>query len=115
MRSRSKVWFEEAGEQVFGRGRAEILKAIVRTGSLNGAAAELGMSYRHLWSLLHTTEERLGRALLVRRRGGKDRGGTTLTPLAERLLEAYEQLDRDVVKYVDKRFGELFKKKRSKA
>ena len=86
MKPKSKVWVEEGSEQVFGRGRAEILKAIALTGSLNAAAAELNMSYRHLWSLVQITEKRLGKALLVRRRGGKQRGGTTLTPLAEAVL-----------------------------
>ena len=97
MKVRYKFWFEEDGEPVLGKGGAEILKAIEESGSIMGAAQMLGMSYRFVWNYLQKIETRIGK-VVERERGGKDGGGTTLTPLGKTLLERYlsieEQLER---------------------
>jgi molybdate transport system regulatory protein len=112
MEVRSKVWLEKDGRLCFGAGRARILRAVERTGSLNKAAGELNMSYRHAWSSVRTAEQRLGRALLVRRRGGKRGGGATLTSYAKRLLDVFEALDAEIQMCADRRFGKAFKRGR---
>jgi len=104
MKVRSKVWFEVGGKLVFGVGRARILRAVEKTGSLNKAARELGMSYRHTWSSIRAAEERLGKSLLISRRGGRERGGTTLTPYARKLLKKFDSLDAAVSSCADRKF-----------
>lgn len=91
--TRSKIWLEdENGNVVFGLGRYRMLEAIDRLGSLNAAARELNMGYRALWARIHATEERLGRELLFKKKGGSSGGGSQLTPLARSLLDQFEAI-----------------------
>ena len=42
-----------AGDTIaFGPGKAALLQAIARSGSISGAAREMGMSYRRAWLLV---------------------------------------------------------------
>ena len=110
MKVRTKVWLEKDGELVFGSGKARILRAVEQTGSLNAAAVELGMSYRHVWSSIRAAEERLGRPLLIRSKGGPGGGGAVLTPEAKRLMERLTVLSNETRALADKRFKELFRR-----
>ncbi len=89
---------------VFGHGRLRILKAIQKEGSIHAAAKELKMGYRAVWARIHTTEERLGVQLLEKRIGGTEGGGSTLTPLAEKLVHSFTRLQQDIEKETDARF-----------
>ncbi len=106
---RSKVWIaDSAGNVVVGLGRLRILQAIQRHGSIHGAATELKMSYRAVWGRIKATEERLGRALLVRNIGGAAGGGSRLTPFAEALLAGFEEMHREVNEEADRIFATHF-------
>lgn len=95
---RSKLWIEDSnGEVVFGMGRIKMLQAIERCGSLNGAAKELKMSYRAIWARIKATEERMGKQLLVRSKGGAAGGGAELTPFARELMAQFLKLRRQVL------------------
>ena len=96
MELKVKVWMERGGALCFGRGRAELLEAIEASGSISAAAAKMGMSYRHAWSMLSASEERLGRPLVERRRGGAGGGGARLTNHARRLLAEFRAVERDL-------------------
>lgn len=85
---RSKIWIEDAqGNVVFGLGRYRILEMIDRSGSMQAAAKELRMSYRAVWMRIRTTEERLGKPLVMR--VGK---GSGLTPFARKLMKQFNRL-----------------------
>jgi molybdate transport system regulatory protein len=100
--TRSKIWLEDAdGNVVFGLGRYRMLEAINRLGSLNAAAKELNMGYRALWARIHATEERLGRELLFKKKGGSTGGGSQLTPLALALLERFETIRHRIEQETD--------------
>jgi len=61
-----------------------LLMSIQKTGSIANAARAVGLSYRYAWGMLRDVEKLFGTALL-----NTDRGrGTTLTPLAEKLIWA---------------------------
>jgi len=68
------------------------------------------MSYRFVWNYIRRIEARLGKPVIVTRRGGtrharrKGGGGTKLTPVARNLLINY----RAVVKRLQRQIG--FKK-----
>lgn len=62
----------------------DVLHALHGSGSISGAARELGLSYRHVWGQLKGWEADLGQALVFWERGQAAR----LTPFAERLLMA---------------------------
>ena len=85
---RSKIWIEDReGSVVFGLGRYQILKKIARLGSMHAAAKELQMSYRAVWMRIRTSEERMGKPLVVRK--GK---GSRLTPFAKKLMKQFKRL-----------------------
>lgn len=83
---RVHLWFEEEVGMLFGLGRVQLLQAVARLGSLNKAAAELGMSYRAAWGRIKRTEEALGRSVVQKVRGRK---GYILTPLGEDLVRDF--------------------------
>ncbi|MBI9074632.1 MAG: LysR family transcriptional regulator [Desulfatibacillum sp.] len=104
---RSKVWVQdEEGNVVFGLGRLRILDAIQRKGSLRAAAQELNMGYRAIWARIRATEERLGVPILEKKQGGRSGGGSSLTPIAEQLLEDFRSLQRVIEKETDKTFAD---------
>lgn len=107
---RVKVWIEdEKGELVMGMGRVSMFDAIERTGSLNKAAAELNMSYRSLWGRLKKTEERLGREVIVRATGGKDGGGSELTPRTREMAEQFRKLHDELDIRAEELFGRFMR------
>lgn len=85
---RSKIWIEDKqGNIVFGLGRYRILETIQRLGSMHAAAGRLHMSYRAVWMRIRTSEERIGKPLVVRQ--GR---GSRLTPFAENLMKQFKRL-----------------------
>lgn len=109
--SRSKIWIEDdEANVVFGLGRFRILTQIKEKGSILAAAKELKMGYKGIWSRIKATEERLGEKLLVKTVGGKQGGGSQLTPLAESLLEAFGKTLSCLEKEVDTQLEDALKK-----
>lgn len=108
MEVKSKVWFEKGGSLAFGIGKCRILKEIAMTGSINKAARNLDMSYRHAWSYVSSAEKRLGEPLLLKVKGGQKGGGAVLTNHAKDLIKKFEKLDKDVREFTNKRFEEIF-------
>jgi len=111
---RSKLWVEMDGEPVFGRGRRFLLEAIDTHGSINGAAKEVGLSYRKAWGHIQAMEKRLGIELVVRRTGGKNGGGATITPEAREFLKKFEKLEHGLMEFVDMQFRDLFPQRKGK-
>jgi molybdate transport system regulatory protein len=104
---KSKHWIDLNGEVVFGIGRIQLFEAIEKTGSMNQAAALLGMSYRAAWGKVATTEDRL-KIKLVERHKGNRRSGTTLTPEGKELLHLYSSFQQEVQKSADELFEKYF-------
>lgn len=97
---RHKVWLVVGDRFALGDGGVELLRAIAATGSLRSAATAVGWSYRHTLTYLSKAETALGFPLVVRVRGGNDRGGASLSPKGRDLLGRYtvfrRRLDRTV-------------------
>lgn len=110
MRIKSKVWLDKDGELVFGAGKASILKSVARTGSINRAAKEMNMSYRHAWSYIRSAEKRLKKQLLIKTKGGKSGGGAILTEYAKDLIAKFEKLDSEVRAFTNRRYKKIFHK-----
>lgn len=89
MEVKFKVWIEKNGKHVIGKGGAEILRAIKEYGSISKAAKSLNMSYKYVWNYLNKIEQALGEKIVVRERGGKEGGKTSLTDLGEEILDVY--------------------------
>ena len=108
---RSKVWLEAEGLPLIGSGRADLLRAVEKTGSINAAAKDLDMDYRRAWGLIDSMEKRLNFKLVIRRRGGSAKG-TSLTAEARRLLEVYEIFERRSQSSADRRFRQILRLRR---
>jgi len=90
-----KVWIENKGKPLLGKGGADILEQISKHNSLTKAALNLGMSYRYVWSYLRKVEKALGEPIVETYRGGKcGGGGARLTSLGESLLAEYRRVER---------------------
>jgi len=82
------------GEDGFGFGSrfVAILEAVDRTGSIKHAAAELGWSYRHVWSRIKRAEGALGCTLVTTKLGGQGKDRSELTPDARRIVSRFHEL-----------------------
>src|SRR2546422_9085230 len=66
-----------------GPGRADLLGAIARTGSISAAAREMKMSYRRAWLLVEAMNSAFRRPLVETLTGGEGGGGARVTKLGE--------------------------------
>ena len=103
MEIRAKFWIENRGEVVLGGGKAALLLAVDRLGSIQRAADEFGMSYRHAWGAIKKIEQRAGFRIVETRLGGRD-GGAQLTPKGRKLIKSVDSLLKDLERLVRKKF-----------
>ena len=91
MKAVTKITFlDDNNEKFFGEGPARLLRGIEKTGSLRAAAMSMDMAYTKALKLIRNGENALGFALIRRSTGGKDGGGSCLTPEGKEWLEKYE-------------------------
>ena len=91
MRPVTKIIFtDDNGIKFFGEGPFRLLCSVEKTGSLRAAAMEMEMAYSKASKLLKQAEANLGFPLTIRSTGGKDGGGSILTPEGKRWLRQYE-------------------------
>lgn len=87
----AKLWLETDNKFVLGKGGAELLLKIKKTGSLTKAARSMKMSYSHAWSQVRKISLAMGKPVVETKRGGKPGGSTRLTKLGEELLARFEE------------------------
>lgn len=80
-------------EIALGPGKAELLEAISRTGSISAAGKSMGMSYRRAWMLVDVMNRCFKSPLVETAKGGSHGGGARLTPLGEDVLARYRAMD----------------------
>ncbi len=89
-----KIWIEDNGRPILGKGGAEILEQIGEEKSISMAAKKLRMSYRYVWNYLQKIEKTVGEPVVETFRGGKSGGGgAELTTFGKRLLSEYKRLE----------------------
>lgn len=84
------LFLDDQNEKFFGEGPCRLLRAVEQTGSLRSAASSMGMAYTKALKLVRNAETALGFPLTMRTTGGKDGGGSALTPQGKEWLETYE-------------------------
>lgn len=72
-----------------GPGKAELLQAIERTGSISAAAREMDMSYRRAWLLVDTMNQSFKQVLVSTETGGQRGGGARVTEFGQEVLKRY--------------------------
>lgn len=92
-----KVQLFAGDERALGPGRADVLAAIAREGSISAAGRSLGMSYRYTWALVDSMNRCFRDKLVEAAPGGKAGGGAGLTEAGARVLAAYRALEAQVI------------------
>ncbi len=96
---------DRKGGAFLGPGPVELLRRTGRCGSVHRAAAEMGMSYMKALRLVKAMEAGAGGRLVLRRAGGRGGGGSELTDLAGRLIDAFAKLEAAVSGFAEKEFA----------
>ncbi|MCI8578217.1 MAG: NTP transferase domain-containing protein [Lachnospiraceae bacterium] len=85
-----------AKETFFGPGTAQLLEMIDKTGSIQVACQEMGLSYSKGSHRIKMVEKELGFPVVQRRAGGVGGGGSVLTEEGRRLVSCYNELVQKV-------------------
>jgi molybdate transport system regulatory protein len=104
MEIKAKFWIENKGEVVLGGGKTALLLAVDRLGSIQRAADEFGMSYRHAWGAIRRIEKRAGFKIVDTKLGGKEGGGARLTQQGKVFVDRVDSLLSDLHRVVENRF-----------
>ncbi|WP_034294741.1 winged helix-turn-helix domain-containing protein [Herbaspirillum sp. RV1423] len=86
----------------FGPGKAALLLAIERTGSISAAAREMEMSYRRAWLLVEEMNRCFNRPLVETATGGAKGGGASITDLARDVVACYQRMQKKADSAVEK-------------
>ena len=76
-----------------GPGKADLLMAIERTGSISAAAREMGMSYRRAWLLVDALNRCYREPLIATATGGQGGGGAQITDFGRMVLQRYQEME----------------------
>lgn len=96
-----------------GPGKAALLEAINRAGSISAAAREMGMSYRRAWNLIEAMNGDFRLPLVKKISGGVGGGGAAVTTAGFEALERYRLIEKKAAKAVRNEieaFSSLLKK-----
>lgn len=80
-----------------GPGKADLLRAIVETGSISAAARSLGMSYRRAWLLVDTMNQCFKAPVVETLTGGRAGGGAAVTDFGREVLRRYDRMQDKAV------------------
>ncbi|MBN8760720.1 MAG: LysR family transcriptional regulator [Thiobacillus sp.] len=90
---RPKLRILLGAEIAIGPGKADLLDALVRTGSISAAAREMGMSYRRAWSLVDAMNRCFRAPLVEASKGGSGGGGARVTDFGLDVLVRYRAME----------------------
>ena len=88
------------GTIVLGPGKADLLEAIHRTGSIRAAAKQLDMSYMRAWTLVRIMNAVFRSPLVEKVRGGSEQGGARLTDRGADVLAIYQRMEQEAERAV---------------
>ena len=98
---KSRIWIESNNEMFLGNGCVKLLKAIDDIGSLNKAAKSIGMSYKKAWNLVDAVNSKAKETVVLKSVGGKDGGGTELTPYGKELIRQFEEVNAKTIAFIN--------------
>jgi molybdate transport system regulatory protein len=97
----SSIWINSKKRPFIGKRRIELLKQIHETGSLSKAAKAINMSYKAAWDTLSDINKVFDNILVERVIGGKNGGGSFLTPTAHRYINIYDKIYEEQRQFFD--------------
>ena len=87
-------------EVFFGPLQHKIVNQIVKDGSINAAAKNLGISYQHAWSIIDKMNRLSPVPIVIRKKGGKDGGGCRISDYGLRIYESFAVYSFKMNEYV---------------
>lgn len=90
-----------------GPGKADLLEAIGRTGSISAAAREMGMSYRRAWLLVDVLNASFSKLLVSTATGGQRGGGAQLTDFGAEVLRRYRAMEAKAAASIEQDLAQL--------
>ena len=94
------MWIEYEGGRCFGPGRMELLQWIDKTGSINKAAKEMGMSYKKAWKMINDLNNQMNQPMVITQSGGESGGGSVLTNAAVSLMDYHSAMRQRFLKFL---------------
>ena len=85
-----------------GPGKASLIEAVGRTGSISAAARELGMSYRRAWQLINATNNSFRHPLIKTSTGGRGGGGAIVAVFGEEVLNRFRDIEAKAISSVER-------------
>lgn len=83
-------------EVLIGVSQYRLLNQIIIDGSINASARNLKMSYQHAWHMIDKMNQLSPIPIVIRKKGGKDGGGCTLSQYGHKLLNTYAQNEAEL-------------------
>ena len=96
-------------DYAIGPGKADLLEAIQRTGSISAAGRELKMSYRRAWLLVDTMNRCFQQPLVETATGGASGGGAQVTELGRDVLHRFRTIEKKAAESIGEDLAELAK------
>lgn len=107
MELKVKLYLEDNGEKFMGIGVLWLMQKIEEKQSLRAAAKELDISYTKAYTMISNLEKGLGKQILIRKKGGHDRGGAVLTDYAKSFIVKYDSFQQQCKDLLQKPFKEF--------
>ena len=102
-----KIRIPHGNESAMGPGKADLLEAIDRAGSISAAAREMGMSYKRAWDLVDTMNRCFKQPLVATATGGSHGGGAHVTEFGHDVLRRYRAAEEKANLSIARELGEL--------
>jgi molybdate transport system regulatory protein len=88
-----KIHIPYGDVSAIGPGKADLLEAIDRSGSISAAARDMGMSYKRAWDLVDTMNKSFREPLVATATGGSHGGGAQITEFGYEVLRRYRDIE----------------------
>lgn len=103
-----RIRFNDGDVAVYGNGISRLLQFTQQNHSIHSAAKEMGMSYPKALKIIERAEAHFNEKLLVKKVGGAEGGGSTLTDFGKMLVYQFKVLEEDVLNYTIQKTEEYF-------
>lgn len=101
------VRIDLAPEGRIGPGKIQLLENIREHGSISAAGRAMDMSYKRAWDLVDEINRICRQSAVEPQTGGKNGGGSVLTPFGVSLVKRYRKVERDAASAVRKELQAL--------
>ena len=104
---KSRIWIEGSSGTFLAEGRIELLKKIMKNGSISRAAREMSMSYSKAWEMIDNLNKEADYPVVIKATGGKDGGGTIITAYGQRAITGFEKLNKKCQDFLEKELQKI--------